>query len=277
VGARAGFAYATTDTDQVLGDAATQAVFIATRHNLHADAVIAALRAGKHVFVEKPLCISEEELEQIAACVEELGDRCPILTVGFNRRFAAGTARLRGFLEGTGPLNLSYRFAPPALPKDHWTQDPEVGGGRIVGEACHAIDTCVAIAGSEPVKVFAEAADADDRVTITIRHRNRSVSAISYLAGGDANFPMERIEAFGTGKSATLDNWNAGELWSKGKCEKFSGGKDKGHAAEFQAFIKACREGGAWPIPWSELYGVTWASLAAVRSLREGDPQMAGL
>ncbi|HYA17964.1 MAG TPA: Gfo/Idh/MocA family oxidoreductase, partial [Bryobacteraceae bacterium] len=273
VGQRTGFEYATSDIGEILNDAATQAVFIATRHDLHAEMVTGALRAGKHVFVEKPLCIAEEELEQIADCVAELGDRCPVLTVGFNRRFAPATARLKSFLAGAGPVSLTYRFAPPFIPREHWTQDPEVGGGRVVGEACHAIDTCAAIAGSAPVRVFAESAGADDRVVMTIRHRNGSVSAVSYLAGGDANFPAERVEAIGAGKTAVLDNWNDGELWSKGKCERFSGGKDKGHAAEFRAFIQTCREGGAWPIPWDELYGVTWASLAAVRSLREGEPQ----
>src|SRR2546430_4786590 len=134
----------------------TAAVFLATRHDLHAELVIAALRAGKHVFVEKPLCIRAEELERIAACIEELGDHCPLLTVGFNRRFAPATKHVKEFFAGARPLSLSYRFSPGYIPSDHWTQDEEVGGGRIVGEACHAIDTCVAIAGSPPVKVYAE-------------------------------------------------------------------------------------------------------------------------
>ena len=134
------------------------------------------------------------------------------------------------------------------------------------------IDTCVAIAGSPPVKVYAESANADDRVFITIRHANRSVSSVSYQAGGDTGFPGERIEIIGTGRSASLEGWQDGQLWSKGQCEKFSGQKDKGHAAEFAAFVKACREGGPWPIAWEDLYGVTWAALGAVRSLREGLP-----
>jgi predicted dehydrogenase/threonine dehydrogenase-like Zn-dependent dehydrogenase len=277
-GQRSGFEFVTTDTAEIWNDAATAAVFIATRHNLHADLVIAALRAGKHVFVEKPLCITEDELERIATCVDELGAQCPILTVGFNRRFATGTARLKSFFEGATPLSITYRFAPPHLPPDHWTQDPEIGGGRIVGEACHAIDACAAIAGSPPVKVYAESASvsgalqtSDDRVFITIRHANGSISSVSYQAGGDPAFPVERIEVIAAGRSATLDGWQEGQLWSKGRCEKFSASKDRGHKAGFAAFLKACRAAGPWPISWEDLYGVTWASLSAVRSLREGE------
>ena len=278
-GQRTGFEFATTETAEVLSDTATSAVFIATRHDLHSDLVIDALRAGKPVFVEKPLCITEADLERIAACIDELGESCPILTVGFNRRFAPGTARLKSFFEGSTPLSISYRFAPPFIPSDHWTQDPETGGGRIIGEACHAIDTCVAIAGSPPIKVYAESAaltgdlqTSDDRVFITLRHLNGSISSVSYQAGGDAAFPGERIEVIASGHSATLDAWDQGQLWTKGRSEKFSGGKNKGHRAEFSAFLAACRKGGAWPIPWDDIYGVTWASIHAVRSLREGTP-----
>jgi len=272
-GQRYGFEFATTDPDEIIGDPATSAVFIATRHNLHADLAIAALRAGKHVFVEKPLCIAEDELKRISACVEELGNHCPILTAGFNRRFAPATLRLKSFFAAVVPLSLSYRFAPPFIPPDHWTQDMEVGGGRIVGEACHAIDTCVAIAGSLPMKVYAESLDSDDRVFITIRHQNGSASSVSYQAGGDPSFPAERIEVIGRGRCAVIDAWQDGQLWSGGRREKFSAQKDRGHATEFATFIHACRgSGGHWPIPWDELYGVTAASLGAVRSLREGIP-----
>lgn len=271
-GQRSGFTFAATDTEEIWNDAETTAVFIATRHDLHADLVIAGLRAGKHVFVEKPLCISAEDLARIADCIEELGDSCPILTVGFNRRFARGTAKLKSFFAGVSPLSITYRFAPPAIPKDHWTQDIEVGGGRIIGEACHAIDTCVAIADSPAVRVYAESAGADDRVLITLRHRNGSISGVSYQAGGDPAFPAERIEIIGSGRSAVLDAWQDGRLWSKGACEKFSAQKDRGHQTEFAAFISACRRGGPWPIPWADIYSVTAASLGAVQSLRDGVP-----
>lgn len=278
-GRGSGFAFATTDAEEVWKDPQTQAVFIATRHDLHAELVKAALRAGKHVFVEKPLCIRPEELNEIAAVVEELGDQCPILTVGFNRRFAPATRELRLFFDGVVPLSVSHRFSPGTIPPDHWTQDLEVGGGRIVGEACHAIDTCTAIAGSPPIRVSAESVaqvgglqTTDDRVFITLRHANGSISSVSYQAGGDRAAPAERIEVFGGGRTATVENWDRIELWQGGRRRKASGGKDKGHRAGFAAFLGACRSGGEWPIPWPELYAVTWASLMAVRSLREGRP-----
>lgn len=272
-----GFAFATTDVAEILADASTQAVLIATRHDLHADLVVAALQAGKHVFVEKPLCINEEELQRIEACVEGLGAACPLLTVGFNRRFAPGLARVKRHMGGAVPLSISYRFAPGPIPKEHWTQDEEVGGGRLVGEACHALDTCVALAGSLPVRVQAESVAlvqgieaADDRVAISVRHANGSLSVVFYQAGGDKAFPSERLEVFGGGRVAVLDGWETIELWRDGARTRESAGRDKGHRSELEAFLEACRTGGPWPIPWEELRAVTSASLLAVRSLREG-------
>ncbi|MDT5271701.1 MAG: hypothetical protein QOH49_3887 [Acidobacteriota bacterium] len=278
-GRNMGFAFATTDVGELWKDEATRAVFIATRHDLHAELVIAALRAGKHVFVEKPLCIRPEELTAIAGCVEELGDECPVLMVGFNRRFAPALGQLRGHFDGARPLSIGYRFAPGPLPADAWPQDEEVGGGRIVGEACHAIDTCVALADSPPVRVFAESVakvngleTTDDQVFITLRHADGSISNVSYQAGGDRAAPVERITVDGGGRTGFIDSWDAIEMWGGNKVTRARGSRDKGHDAEFKRFIEVCRSGGAWPIPWGHIYGTTWASLAAVRSLREGLP-----
>jgi len=150
-----------------------------------------------------------------------------------------------------------------------------------VGEACHAIDTCVAIAGSVPTRVFAESVGgvmgddtSDDSVFITLRHENGCVSNISYQARGDKAFPSERIEVFGGGRVGTVDAWDEIEVWRSGRVQRASGGKDKGHRHEFATFLKAIRDGGEWPISWSELQAVSWASLAAVRSIREGVPQV---
>ena len=278
-GRRYDFAYAASDWREVTDDAETNVVFIATRHNLHAEIVMEALRSGKHVFVEKPLCITMEELEKIAACVLELKDRCPILTVGFNRRFARGTGVLRRHFDKIAPLSISYRFAVPELDPSSWPQDDEVGGGRIIGEACHAIDTCAALAQSPPIRVYAESAGhvggvktTDDRIFITLRHENGSISNISYQAGGAHPGLTERVEIFGGGRAASLEEWDRMDLWTaKGK-SKTGAGKDKGHAGEVQCFLEACRRPGPWPIPWNHIVGSTWASLMAVRSLREGIP-----
>lgn len=279
-GSKLGFEYATTDFEQVLADPTTNAVFLVTRHDLHAEQIVACLRAGKHVFVEKPLCLTDEELTRIRATVDALGDRCPLLMVGFNRRFTKGTALLREHFEGVAPLSASFRFTAGELPAGTWPQDEEVGGGRIIGEACHAIDTVTALVGSPPVRVYAESTGTtggvettDDRVFITLRHANGAVSHVSYQAGGDKGGPRERIELFGGGRTALLDDWGDAQLWKAGRQQKSSGGHDKGHAAELRAFFEALRTGGAWPIPWSDLEGVAWASIAAVRSLREGAPQ----
>jgi len=277
------FAFATTDSKEIWADEDTDAVFIATRHDLHAELVTSALRAGKHVFVEKPLCIKPGELAAIEHCVDELGDQCPILMVGFNRRFSPTVSELRKFFSGAGPLSLSYRFASGPLPPEHWTQDSEIGGGRIIGEACHAIDTCVALASSLPERLYAESVGkrgalqtTDDRVFLTLRHEDGSVSSISYQAAGDASLPKERIEILGNGRAAVSDNWGALTLWSGGRMTTARGGKDKGHASELSHFLDACTSGDAWPIPWEELYAVCEASFLAVRSLREGMPQVCG-
>ena len=274
-----GFAFGTTDYDEILSDSDTQAVMIATRHNLHAPFLLKALRAGKHVFVEKPLCITPDELLEIENCLAELGEACPLLMVGLNRRFAPGFSLLESHFRGVVPLSISYRFAAGPIPKSHWTQDETIGGGRIVGEACHAIDVCSALAGSPPRKVYAESAASvggvqttDDRVFISLRHANGSVSTVSYQAGGDKAFPAERIEVFGGGRVGTVDQWGPIELWSDGRCKKADGKRDKGHRAEFEAFVRAIREGGPWPVRWEEIRGTTWASLAAVQSLRHGYP-----
>ena len=274
-----GFAFATTDLEELLKDPETSTVLVATRHDLHAQTVMKALRAGKNVFVEKPLCITPDQLFEIEALLRELGEKAPLLMVGFNRRFAPATEELRKHFEGVAPLSISYRFAPGPIPPEHWTQDEEVGGGRIVGEACHPLHLCTSLAGSRPVKVHAESVakvggvqTTDDRVFITMRHENGSISSVSYQAEGDKAFPAERIEVFGGGRVGTVDQWGDIELWQGGRRKSRNGGRDKGHRAEFKELVRAVREGGAWPIPWEEIRGATWASLAAVQSLRTGEP-----
>lgn len=277
-GRQLGFQFATTDPESIWNDPTTDAVFVATRHDLHAPLVDAALAAGKHVFVEKPLAITMEQLDLIRDRVEVLGTASPIVTVGFNRRFAPATAVVKEFFSGVDPLIVTFRFAVPTLPPDHWTHDEEVGGGRLIGEACHAIDTCVAVTGSEVVEVFATSVGktasilkTDDRVNITLRHRNGSISNITYVAGGDKAFPTERVEVFGGEKTAVINAWNDIELWSNGRMARRSGGKDRGHASEIATFLEHCRRG-TWPVAWNEIYNVSRATILALRSIREGVP-----
>ena len=271
------FAYAASDVQEVLNDKDTHAVFILTRHDLHAELVAQALEAGKHVFVEKPLCLTVTELARIRAAVE--ANPASMLMVGFNRRFSPSMNIVKTHIAGVTPLSVSYRFASPEIPENSWVQDLEVGGGRIIGEGCHAIDACIAITGSPVTRVSAECVGAvgavrtpDDRAFITLRHANGSVSSISYQAGGDSSAPKERIEVFGGGRTVYVDDWNAIDLWKAQRHERRKGGSDKGHAAELAAFIGACRNGSEWPIPWEELESSAWAAIAAVESLRIGLP-----
>jgi predicted dehydrogenase/threonine dehydrogenase-like Zn-dependent dehydrogenase len=278
-GEKHGFAAAASDEAEVFQDSATSAVFVVTRHNEHARQTVAALRAEKHVFVEKPLALSVEELASVETALEESPGR--LLTVGFNRRFSPAARQVREFFVGVSqPLALSVRFNPGAIPPEHWTQNAEEGGGRIIGEACHAIDLVTFLAGSPPVRVFAECIGGpsappvtDDQCFITLRHANGAVSSVAYLAGGDRALGKERVEALGGGRMAVIEDFRTVVTSVGGRVrKKKSWGQDKGHSAELEAFIAAIRDGGPASIPWSELRAVTLAAILAVRSLREGVP-----
>jgi predicted dehydrogenase len=175
-------------------------------------------------------------------------------------------------------MTVSFRFNAGAIPAEHWTQNEEVGGGRIIGEACHGIDLATYLCGSPPVRVFAESIGGpnapkivDDQCFITLRHANGSISNIAYLAGGDKAFPKERIEVFGGGRVAVIDDFRSVTTCASGRTrtQKLKG-QDKGHAAEVAAFAQAVTAGTIAPIPWSDLRAVSLASLLAAQSLREG-------
>jgi len=203
-----------------------------------------------------------------------------MLLVGFNRRFSPAAIFVREFFAGVGaPLAVSIRFNAGAIPAEHWTQDEEVGGGRIIGEACHAIDLATFLVGAPPVRVYAESVGGspgqvtDDQCFITLRHANGAVSSVAYLAGGDRAFPKERVEVLGGGRVAVIDDFRSVVTSAGGRMRtKRLGAQDKGHQAEVKAFTDAIASGGPAPIPWSDLYAVSLASILAVRSLREGIP-----
>jgi len=277
-GAKLGFEIAGSDEDIIFQDPDISAVFVVTRHDQHAKQVLKGIKAGKHVFVEKPLALSLEEIEEIEAALFEAHPR-PLLTVGFNRRFSPAARRAKDFFaEIKGPKTVTVRFNAGAIPAEHWTQDPEIGGGRIVGEACHGIDLATYLIGSRPVRVFAESVCggnapgiSDDQAFITLRHADGSVSSIGYLAGGDRGFPKERVEVFGGGRIAVIDDFREVALWAGGKCRRERlRGQDKGHSAEIAAFAEAISEGASAPISWEDIRSVSVAALLAVRSIREG-------
>jgi predicted dehydrogenase len=266
----------TSDYHEILGRDDINAVLIATRHNLHAPIVIEALEAGKHVFVEKPLAMNEEELGRIVEAFEKA--QVTVLT-GFNRRFSPLAAKL-GKTMGGGPLVMNYRINAGFIAPDFWHQDPEIGGGRIVGEVCHFIDVMQFLAGSNPVEVYAMALSGDnnlqadpDNLNIQIRFASGSIGTITYVANGDPGFPKERLTVFGGGRAALIDNWRNLEIRSGGKR---SGKKAimmaaKGHAEEMAAFVKGIRDGRS-PITFESQVYTTQATFAIQRSLRTGRP-----
>lgn len=280
-GDKLGFESVTADEDEVFAANDVDVVFIATQHDQHARQVVKALTAGKHVYVEKPLALTVEEIAEIEAALEACSDPKPLLMVGFNRRFSPAAKGVHDFFEEVSePITVSIRFNAGPIPADHWTQVDEVGGGRIIGEACHALDLATYLTGSVPVRVFAESIGGptapqitDDQCFITVRHANGSVSSTGYLAGGDKAFPKERVEVFGGGRVAVIDDFRDVTLCSRGKITKQkSRSQDKGHAAEIRQFADALLRGQASPISWTELRSVSLASLLAVRSIREGMP-----
>jgi predicted dehydrogenase len=271
---RYGFRYSTTDKDKILQDANINSIAILTRHNLHAELVSEGLKAGKHVFCEKPLAINLDELDQI---IEALEVSKNILMVGFNRRFAPFSKSLKEFIDPiVGPKVISYRVNAGPLPANHWLHDPLEGGGRIIGEACHFIDYLTFLTNSTPISVRAVGARAapnspSEDVIITMDFADGSIGSISYLASGDRSFPKERVEVFGGGRVAVLDDFRTLELVTEGRKAKQRARlrQDKGHRAEWEAFVDAVRQGGPPPIAYDDLISTTRASIAAVRSLHQ--------
>jgi predicted dehydrogenase/threonine dehydrogenase-like Zn-dependent dehydrogenase len=279
---RAGFEYATADDRELLEDAKCQAVFVTTRHHLHAQQTCAALSAGKSVYVEKPLAISNDELAKVEQQVRSLTN-AQILMVGFNRRFTEGTARLKQLFSGVSPLTIQYRFSAGPIPDDSWLYDVQVGGGRVVSEACHTIDWCISMTGSPVVRVQAESIAAQGRqphvegsVNITLRHANGSLSTILYEARGSRAMPAERIEVFGGGSSASLENWQDLRVYASDKAKRHTLPRGLGHREAFAAFLKAVQQPATdpeqWPVPLSHTLNGAWATLAAVQSLYDGGP-----
>jgi predicted dehydrogenase len=276
-----GFESAATDEEEVYANPSIQAVFVLTQHNQHAGQVLRAIESDKHVFVEKPLCLNVDHLKRIETALLAKGDQAPCVMVGFNRRFSPAAKQVKEFFAGiAAPRTVSIRFNAGEIPPDTWIQDPDVGGGRIIGEACHAIDLATFLLNSPPVRVYAESIGGpsspvitDDQSFLTLRHADGSISQIAYLAGGDKAFPKERIEMFGGGQIAVIDDFREVVTCKSGRTKKHRyPQQNKGHQAEIVAFVQMLAQGGDSPISWAELRSVTLASILAVRSLREGVP-----
>ncbi len=270
-----GFAFATTDENKILNDADINTVLVLTRHQHHARQVIAALDAGKHVYCEKPLSITRDGLDQIISQIQKPAS--PLLSVGFNRRFAPLSVRLKNFIEaGNEPFMATYRINAGYLPLTHWTQDPEQGGGRIIGEGCHFIDYCIFLAGEIPISVDAEALPdvgryRSDNVQINLKFANGSLAQVIYLSNGDKGLPKERLEVHSAGRSAILDDFRELQLWTGGSKQTFRSllRQDKGHLAAWQAFLQSIKTGSGPSIPYDQLFGSSLASIEAASKIAD--------
>jgi predicted dehydrogenase/threonine dehydrogenase-like Zn-dependent dehydrogenase len=273
------FKYTAVSENEILQDPQVNTVSILTRHHLHAEQVVRALQAGKHVFCEKPLATTPEQLAQIKQQLFA-SENSPMLMVGFNRRFAPLARRLYEFLQPRyEPLLVAYRINAGSIPLIHWVQDPVQGGGRIIGEGCHFVDFLTYLVGANPISVSTQSLPDDsqyreDNVVMTFTYPDGSVGSVIYLANGDKAFPKERIEVFVGGKVAVLDDFRSLELVAQGKRQVIRSllRQDKGHRAEWEAFSQAIIAGNAPPIPYEQLFGVTEATFAALDSLRSRQP-----
>ena len=261
----AGFERAVSGAEVVIDDPDVEVVVIATPHETHAGLAARALRAGKHVFCEKPLALSAEELDSVEAAWRE-SDR--VLFVGFNRRWSEAVSRVAGhFAEGSGPLIVTYRVSAGLLPASHWYHDRRQGG-RLLGEVCHFVDTCAAIVGTAAVAVRAMSSGRaelllDDDLIVALRYSEGSLASISYASGGHAGTEKERIEVLGRGRSATIVDFR--ELFLNGRKAPL-GQADKGHHAEAVAFRRAVLGDGD---PGASAIASTRTTLLAAAGLRE--------
>jgi predicted dehydrogenase/threonine dehydrogenase-like Zn-dependent dehydrogenase len=266
VGRKFGFRQASTDVAALLADPSFNTVVIATRHDSHAPLVLQALAAAKHVFVEKPLCLNAEELSAIEAV--HTGQQ--LLMVGFNRRFAPLLIDLQQQLARlSGPKAFVYTCNAGAIPADHWTQDPALGGGRLLGEACHFVDLLRHLAAS-PIEDLQLLSTADskpcpDTFSLQLRFADGSIGTVHYFANGSKVFPKERLEVFAAGKVFRLDNYRKLQAWGiPGFRTRRRLSQDKGQVACCAAFLKAIETGGTPPILSSEIFEVQRWLLEAV-------------
>ena len=269
---KAGAELATSDYHEILKDKEVGMVIVTTRHNLHAKMVTEALQAGKSVFVEKPLCLNEEELDQICKAYKDAGEGVT-LTVGFNRRFSPFAQKLKAMV-GDGPKNIIATMNAGFIPPELWVHDLEVGGGRIIGEACHFIDLCSYLAGSRVKAVCMNAMGENpeentDNATILLKYENGTNAVINYFANGSKAYQKERVEVFSQERVFILDNWRKLTGYGAKGFSKKSGSMDKGQETEFGLLADRLKNGGESLIPFESIINTTKASFATIQSLKE--------
>ncbi len=277
LGKKYGFEQSITDVDKIFNDPEINVVFITTRHNSHAQFVCQALEAGKNVFVEKPLVITLKELEKVIDVYNDSRKQnSPTLMVGFNRRFAPHIQKMKSLLDTVKePKSFIITVNAGQIPVDHWTQDPEVGGGRIIGEGCHFIDLMRFLVGypitgvkSTVIGNYSKVEPKSDKMTFTMTFADGSFGTVHYLANGHKSFPKERVEVFCGGRILALDNFRVlkGYGWPGFKAMRLLR-QDKGHPEEIKRFFKSIKSGGESPIPAEEIFEVTRVSFDIEKKL----------
>ncbi len=277
VAERFGFEFCTGTEKDILEDNDINILFIATRHDSHAELVLKALEAGKHIFVEKPLCLSEEELYNISESYKSVlstKSTPQFLMVGYNRRFSPFALKIKEEF-GNSPMAMVYRINAGAIPADSWIQDSEIGGGRIIGEVCHFIDFLSFISGSLPNSVYATAMkdplSLNDVLNISLSYQNGSIGSISYFANGDKGFPKERVEIFSNGSTAVIDDFRSLSIYAHGKKKgKKLLSQDKGQKTEVKRFIEAILNGTEEVIPFNEIYSTSLVTYIIIKSISSG-------
>lgn len=270
--------YSSTDFDEVLADSDVHGVLVTTQHHVHASMTVKALRAGKHVFVEKPLALT---LDELSAVVDAVGSSGKTVTVGFNRRFSPHSRKMKALLGGSpGPMNVIATMNAGYIPPDVWVHDMQTGGGRIIGEACHYIDLITYLTGSKVVSVSMQAMGTEpgmntDNASIHLKYENGSLGVINYFANGHKSYSKERVEVYYQGKNLILDNFRSLAGFGFKGSGLFSNTllktrQDKGHQDQFRLLAERWVQGGEPLIPFDEIVNTTRATLAAIESLQSG-------
>ncbi|MAP80970.1 MAG: dehydrogenase [Aequorivita sp.] len=265
-----GFSHSTTNYKDILNDKDVDLVLITTRHNLHAPMVVDSLKAGKHVFVEKPLALNSEELNSIISTYEKAGKS---LTVGFNRRFSPHARKMKE-LVGDATMNIIATMNAGNIPANVWVHDMQIGGGRIIGEACHFMDLITYLTGSKIVSVCMNAMGVNpeentDNASILLKYENGSTGVINYFANGSKSYSKERVEVYSQERTLVMDNFRITRGYGFKGFSKLKTKLDKGHKTQFTELISAVKNGGNPLIPFDEIVNTTQASFAAIESLKK--------
>ena len=267
-----GIANSTTDYSTILDDNEIDLILITTRHNSHAKLIIESLNAGKSVFVEKPLALNQRELNEIIKCYTKNKGK---ISVGFNRRFAPIAEKIKKALGNNNiPINIIANMNAGFIPKESWVHDMTIGGGRIIGEACHFIDLCSYLSGSKVISVCMNTLGLNqeentDNASILLKYENGANAVINYFSNGSKSYSKERLEIYSNERTIIMDNWRKLTFYGFKYAKNYTGKQDKGHLNQFQKLVENQKKGGEPIIPFDSLINTTQASFAAIQSLRE--------